>query len=379
MHRFLPYGLQEIDKGDIDEVTSVLRSDWITAGPKIKEFEDKLCAYVGSKHAVAVCNGTAALDIAVQSLNLPTGSEIITSPFTFVATSNAILYNKCRPVFVDIKRDTRNINPEKIREKITDKTKAIIYVDYAGQPCDIKGIKEIAEESDLYLIEDACHAIGAEYHGKKIGSFADMTVFSFHPVKHITTGEGGAVVTNKSEFYQRLRMLRNHGIDKDASERFGRAKGYIYDMKMLGRNYRITDFQCALGISQLEKLDAFISRRQEIVGKYSEAFNGITEIETPFVKGDIRHAWHIYTVLLSKADRDNFYKKMRERNIGVNVHYIPVYHLSYYQKNFGFNPRDFPVTECVFDNIITLPLFPKMRDEDVVYVIQNTIDILQNQ
>ena len=368
--KFIPYGHQWIDEEDIKEVVAVLKSDWITTGPKIAEFEEALCRYISTKYVVAVNSGTSALDIAVQTLNLPAGAEVITTPFTFVATSNAVLYNNLKPVFADIEKDTRNINPEEIRKKITDKTKAIIYVDYAGHPCDIEEIKDIAEEHDLYLIEDASHAIGAEYKGKKIGNFADMTIFSFHPVKHITTGEGGVVVTNNKEFYEKLKMLRNHGIDKSALDRFGPEAGWAYDLKFLGRNYRITDFQAALGISQLKKLDEFIRRREEIVEMYNEAFEDVPEIEAPVMKPYAKPAWHIYTVLLNGIDRDNFFSKMRERDIGVNVHYIPIYRFSYYQEQFNINPEDFPVTEEVFNGIITLSLFPKMKDDEIFYVIE---------
>ena len=371
--KYIPYGHQWIDEEDIEEVVEVLKSDWITTGPKIAGFEDALCRYIGCNYAVAVNSGTSALDIAVQTLNLPAGSEVITTPFTFVGTSNAILYNNLKPVFADIEKETRNINPEEVRKKITKNTKAIIYVDYAGQPCDIEELKEIADEHDLFLIEDACHAIGAEYKAQKIGTFADMTVFSFHPVKHITTGEGGTVVTNDEKFYDRLKILRNHGIDKSALDRFGPEAGWAYDLKLLGRNYRITDFQAALGISQLKKLDAFLRRRAEIERTYNEAFEAVLEIETPVDLPYVKPARHIYTVLLNGINRDNFFSKMRERNIGVNVHYIPIYRFSYYQEQFNIKPEDFPVTEDVFSKIVTLPLFSKMTDEEVIYVI-NTLN-----
>jgi UDP-4-amino-4,6-dideoxy-N-acetyl-beta-L-altrosamine transaminase len=374
--KYIPYGHQWIDENDIEEVVKVLKSDWITTGPKIAEFEDALCRYIGCKYAVAVNSGTSALDIAVQTLNLPEGSEVITTPFTFVGTSNAIIYNNSKPVFADIEKETRNINPDNVRKKITEKTKAIIYVNYAGQPCDIEELKEIAEEHDLYLIEDACHAIGAEYKAKKVGTLADMTVFSFHPVKHITTGEGGAVVTNNKEFYDRLKILRNHGIDKSALDRFGPEAGWAYDLKLLGRNYRITDFQAALGISQLKKLDDFLRRRKEIVAMYNEVFGAIPEIETPIVKSYVESAWHIYTILLNGMDRDDFFNKMREKGIGVNVHYIPIYRFSYYQEQFDINPKDFPVTEEVFKKIVTLPLYSKMGDNEVGFVIENVKKII---
>lgn len=368
---FIPYGMHWIDEEDINEVAKVLRSNWITTGPKIKEFEDALCVYIGSKYCVAVNSGTSALDIAVQSLDLPAGSEIITTPFTFVATSNAIIYNGHKPIFADICSDTFNIDPEDIRRKITKNTKAIIYVDYAGQPCDIRAIKEIADEFDLYLIEDACHAIGAEYEKKKVGNFADMTIFSFHPVKHITTGEGGAVVTDNKELYEKLSLLRTHGIDKNTMDRFGPDASWAYDMKYLGRNYRITDFQAALGISQLKKLDVFIEKRSELASMYTEFLRDFDFVSLPIVKNYVRHAWHIFTILLDKSiNRDEFFKYMKSAGIGVNVHYIPAYRHSYYVDNFNFHSEDFPVTEDTFKRIITLPLFPKMEKDKLEYVVE---------
>ncbi|PIN67764.1 MAG: UDP-4-amino-4,6-dideoxy-N-acetyl-beta-L-altrosamine transaminase [Candidatus Altarchaeum sp. CG12_big_fil_rev_8_21_14_0_65_33_22] len=379
-NKFLPYGKQSIDKDDISEVDKVLKSDWLTTGPKVSEFEENFCRYICCKYAVAVNSGTSALDIAVASIGLKKGSEIITTPFTFVATANCILYNNLKPVFVDIKKDTYNINPDEIKKKITSKTKAIIYVDYAGQPCDISEIIKIANENNLYLIEDAAHACGAEYKNKKVGNFADLTEFSFHPVKHITTGEGGMVTTDNKELYEKLKLLRNHGIDKDATTRFGKDASYAYDMKLLGRNYRITDFQCALGISQLKKLDDFIKRREQIVKIYDEEFENIDEVTTPYVKTNIKHAWHIYTILLyEKINRDKFFNLMKAKNIGVNVHYIPIYKFSYYKENFNFNDKDFTVTEDVFSRIITLPLFQGMNDEDaydVINAVKNTINEL---
>jgi dTDP-4-amino-4,6-dideoxygalactose transaminase len=242
-------------------------------------------------------------------------------------------------------------------------------VDYAGQPCDIKTIREIADEFDIYLIEDACHAIGAEYRGKKVGNFADLTIFSFHPVKNITTGEGGAVVMDDKDLYDKLLLLRSHGIDRDAQDRYGPDASWAYDMKYLGRNYRMTDFQAALGISQLKKLEGFIQKRNNIASIYSDYLGKISFIKPPIVKKNIRHAWHLYTILLdSLINRENFFKYMRTENIGVNVHYIPVYRHSYYINKFRITPKDFPNTENVFERIITLPLYPKMKDEDVIYV-----------
>lgn len=378
--KFLPYGFHCIDDEDIKEVTDVLKSDWIIMGPKVKEFEDAICKYVGCEHGVAVNSGTSALDIAVGSLGLKKG-EIITTPFTFVATANSILFNGLKPVFADIKKDTYNIDPQKIKKKITKNTKAIIYVDFAGQPCDIKEIKEIAEERELYLIEDAAHALGAEFDGKKIGTFADMTMFSFHPVKHITTGEGGMCVTNDEELAHEMRILRNQGVDVGAMERFGPGASWAYDVKLLGRNYRMSDFQAALGLSQLKKLEEFLRRRQELANLYGEKLKSVSSITMPYTKPNMRHAWHLYTVLLDKKiDRNKFIAAMRAKNIGVNVHYIPIYSFTYYRENFDFKPKDFPVTEDISSRIVSLPMFPKMSDndvEDVVSAVEESIGELR--
>jgi UDP-4-amino-4,6-dideoxy-N-acetyl-beta-L-altrosamine transaminase len=378
MEKYIPYGRQHIDEEDINEVVKTLKSDWLTTGPKVKEFEDKFCEYTGAKYAIAISNGTAALDTAVQVLDLPEDSEIITTPFTFIASSNCILYNKCKPIFVDIKEDTFNINPRKIEEAITPKTKAILYVDYAGQPCEISELKDIANKHNLFLIEDACHAVGSKYKGKRIGSFADLTIFSFHPVKHITTGEGGMITTNNETFYNKLLMLRNHGIDKDCKERFGPTSSWEYNMKYLGRNYRITDFQCALGISQLKKLNNSIIKRNEIAEEYNIAFKQINKIKTPHVKENIYHAWHLYTILLDKSiNRDEFFRKMRKSNIGVNVHYIPIYKHGYYKNLFNIDPTNFPNTENVFSRIITLPLHGSLKKEEVEYIIEKVKEAIR--
>ncbi len=370
MSQFIPYGRQSIDEQDIDSVVSVLQSDWLTTGPKVPEFEKHIANYVGSRYAVAVNSGTSALDITVQALALPKGSEVITTAFTFAATSNALLYNNLIPVFADIEQESRNIEPDQIRKKITSKTKAIIFVDYAGQPCRIKEIREIASEFSLPLIEDACHSFGASYHGKKIGTFADMTVFSFHPVKPITTGEGGAVVTDNEDLAKKLRLLRNHGIDKDARGMFGADADWAYDMLSLGRNYRLTDIQAALGISQLKKIDYFIAKRNELARIYNELLENIPYIESPTIMEDIVHGWHLYTILLNKVDRDLFFSFLKKNNIGVNVHYIPTYRFSYYQKNLPTNPAEFKVTEDVFKRIITLPLYPALTESSLCYVVE---------
>lgn len=366
--RFIPYGHQSIDDEDVQSVVEVLKSDWLTTGPTVNQFEQDLAGYVGAQHAVAVNSGTSALDIAVQALDLPKGSEIITTPFTFAATSNAILYNGHVPVFADIDPATRNIDPDEIRKRITPKTRAIIYVDYAGHPCAIDEIRDIARDHDLRLIEDACHALGASYKGRKTGTFADMTIFSFHPVKPITTGEGGAVVTDDPELAARLKLLRSHGIDRNVGDMFGEGSQWAYDMVELGRNYRMTDIQAALGVSQLKKIDTFIKRRNDLAAVYEELIGDLPWLETPQCYGDITHGWHLYTVLLKGIKRNDLYRYLHQNNIGANVHYIPIYKFTYYQKLLQIDSRAFPATEDVFDRIITLPLHPAMTEGDLEYI-----------
>jgi len=361
----IPYGHQSIEQDDIDAVVRVLKSDWLTTGPTVDEFEKKICSYTGGKYAVAVNSGTSALDVAVQALQIPRGSEVISTPFTFAATNNAILFNGLIPVFTDIQKETRNINPDEIRKRITKKTKAIMYVDYAGHPCDIDEIKQIAEEHDLLLIEDAAHALGSSYKGKKVGTFADITVFSFHPVKPITTGEGGAALTDDPRIAENMRLLRSHGIKKENKSTKNQDIAWQYDMTMLGRNYRLTDIQAALGLSQMKKIDRFIEKRNSLATLYQEKLRDISFIELPQTKGDVFHGWHLYTVSMKGVNRNSFFGHMRNNGIGVNVHYIPTYQLSYYKKNVATDISKYPVTEELFKKIITLPLHPAMKESDI--------------
>ena len=370
MSPFIPYGRQSIDEEDIRAVKEVLSSDWLTTGPKVPEFEGSICDYCACRHAVAVNSGTSALDIAIQSLGLPKGTEVITTPFTFAATSNALIYNGLVPVYADICRDTRNIDSDDIRKKLTKKTGAILFVDFAGQPCDIAELQEICREHDLFMIEDACHALGAEYRGKKIGSLADMTIFSFHPVKLITTGEGGMVTTNDPGRAETLRLLRSHGIDKSAHHLSESGAPWAYDMITLGRNYRMTDIQAALGVSQARKIDVFIQKRTKLSRLYHELLQDIPQIEVPVTQDNVTHAWHLYTVLLTGIRRDAVFSYLKSCNIGVNLHYIPTYHFSYYQKNHPQDPSLYPVTEDVFRSILTLPLYPDLSEEDVVFIVE---------
>ena len=366
----LPYGHQWIDDEDIAAVVEVLKSDWVTQGPKVDEFETNVAAYCGAKYAVAVSSGTAALHAACAVAGISPGDEVITTPITFAATANAIIYCGGKPVFADIKEDTLNIDPGEVLKKLSPRTKAILPVDFAGHPADLDEIITIAGKKGLLVIEDASHALGAEYKGKKIGSMADMTIFSFHPVKHITTGEGGMILTDNKEFYEKLKIFRHHGIVKDNPSQ----GNWYYEIYNPGYNFRLTDFQCALGISQLKKLDRFIQRRREIAARYNEAFAEMKEIITPIEEKLVKAVYHLYVIQLRtemlKVGRKEVFDALRAENIGVHVHYMPVHLHPFYQKKFGYKKGDYPVAEKYYDRAITLPIFPKMSDDDIEDVIK---------
>lgn len=367
--KMIPYGRQEIDEDDIRIVVDVLRSDYLTTGPKVNQLEETLASYVHAKYAVAVSNGTAALHLACLAAGVKSGDEVITSPITFAASANCILYCGAKPVFADIDLMTYNIDPQDIRKKITKNTKAIIPVHFTGQPCDMDAIHDIAIEYGLTVIEDGAHAIGAEYKGRRIGSISDMTTFSFHPVKHITTGEGGAITTNDEELYRRLLLYRNHGITRDPSEMFHNDGGWYYEMQELGYNYRITDIQCALGISQFGKIDRFLSKRREIAMIYDEAFHDLEGLILPPTIEGSSSSYHLYVIQAVETDRKVFYDDLRAAGIGVNVHYIPVYKHPYYQNN-GFKQVHCENAENLYRRLISLPIFPALTKEEQTYVIQ---------
>jgi len=379
--KFLPYGTQWIDDNEINEVVDSLKSDWITTGPKMRTFEEKFKKFKDSKYAVAVNSGTAALHISTSSINIQPGDEVITTPLTFVASANCVVYRGGTPVFADIKKDTYNIDPIEIKKKISSKTKAIIPVHFAGQPCDMDEICEIAEENNLFVIEDAAHAVDAEYKGKKIGNISDLTAFSFHPVKNMTTAEGGMVTTNDNDLYEKLMMLRTHGITKDAVNRFGKSGGYYYDMQYLGFRYNLSELHASIGIHQLNKLEMFQKRRREIVKIYNRELADFDEITLPYVKSEIKHSWHLYILQLNleklKVDRDYIFNALREENIGVNVHYIPVHYHSYYQNKFGLKKGLLPKVEWLFPRLLTIPLFHKMNDDDVYDVVNSLEKVLK--
>ncbi|GAE87811.1 UDP-4-amino-4,6-dideoxy-N-acetyl-beta-L-altrosamine transaminase [Acetivibrio straminisolvens] len=378
--RFIPYGRQWIDEDDINAVVEVLRGDYLTTGPKIKEFEEDLAQYTGAKYAVAISNGTAALHAACFAAGIKEGDEVITTPITFAASANCLLYMGAKPVFADIDPDTYNINPKEIRAKITEKTKAIIPVHFTGQPCDMDEILRIAEEYNLLVIEDGAHALGAEYKGRKIGSLGDITTFSFHPVKHITTGEGGAITTNSEELYKKLTLFRTHGITREKEDLLENHGPWYYEQQYLGYNYRMTDIQAALGISQLKKSDRFLKLRRDYAKLYTEAFESIDEVVVPYQLDGANSSWHLYILKLKperlNCGRKKIFEELQARKIGVNVHYIPVYYHPFYRK-LGYKKGLCPQAEDLYERIITLPLFPKMEREDVEYVISNVKDVLQ--
>lgn len=364
----IPYGKQTIEQDDIQAVVDVLKSDFLTTGPKIAEFEQTVADYVGAKYAVAISNGTSALHAACFAAGIEPGDEVITTPLTFAASANCVLYCGGTPVFADVDPKTYNIDPEDIQRKITDRTKAIIAVHLAGQPCDMDAIHSIAREHGLIVIEDGAHALGSVYKGKKIGSMSDMTTFSFHPVKPITTGEGGMIVTDNEDFYKKMILFRSHGITRDDSMMTRNDGPWFYQQFNLGYNYRITDIQCALGCSQMKKLDRFLARRKEIVARYNEAFADCDNIITPYQLSDTESGWHLYIVQVKKCDRRQVFENMREKGIGVNVHYIPVYMHPYYQEH-GYENVHCANAEEIYSHIISLPLYPGLTSEQQDYVI----------
>ena len=363
----LPYGRQWIGEDDIAAVVDVLRSDWLTTGPRVAEFESALAAATGAREAVAVSSGTAALHLTMLALRIGPGDEVIVPTLTFAASANCVVYCGGTPVFADVDAEALLIDPADVARRITPRTRAIVAVDFAGQPCDYDALRALADEHGLALVADACHSLGAAERGRPTGSLADLTCFSLHPVKNITTGEGGAVTTDDELLARRLRALRNHGVTSDRRER-AESGAWFYEMVELGFNYRLTDFQCALGQSQLRKLPVFIERRQNLARLYDTAFAGAPGIGRLAVRSDVSHAYHLYVVRV--AERDRVYGALRDAGIGANVHYIPVHLHPYYRERFGTGEGLCPVAEAAYAEILSLPLFPQLRDEDVAFVAE---------
>ncbi|MCI8455412.1 MAG: UDP-4-amino-4,6-dideoxy-N-acetyl-beta-L-altrosamine transaminase [Lachnospiraceae bacterium] len=366
---YIPYGRQAIDENDIQAVVNVLKSDFLTTGPAIEQFEREVADYVGARYAVAVSNGTAALHAACFAADIKEGDEVITSPITFAASANCALYCGARPVFADIKKDTYNIDPQDIEKKITSRTKAIVAVHFTGQPCEMEAIHKIAEKHHLTVIEDAAHALGAEYKKQRIGGLSDLTTFSFHPVKHITTGEGGMILTNNEELYKKLILFRSHGITRNPQMMTRSEGGWYYQQLCLGYNYRITDFQCALGSSQFKKIDSFVNRRKELAARYDEAFRDCKNIITPYQHEDCNNSWHLYVIQVQNVERKKVYDFLQTAGIGVNVHYIPVYQHPYYQEN-GYQDVCCRNAEELYAHMISIPMYASLKNEEQDYVIR---------
>ena len=378
--KLLPYGRQSIDEADIAAVVAVLRSDWLTTGPNVAGFERAFAEFVGAKEAVAVNSGTAALHAAYHALGIGPGDEVIVPAMTFAATANAVLYQGGTPVFADVGRDTLLLDPADVAKRITPRTRAIAAVDYAGQPCDYGALRALAEMHGLALVADACHAPGASYHGRAVGTLADLSTFSFHPVKHLTTAEGGMITTDDAELARRMRSFRNHGITTDHRQREERGS-WAYEMVELGYNYRLSDLQCALGGSQLKKLSGWVARRQAIAGRYAEAFSSSVLLSPLRVQPGVSHGYHLYVIRLNlarlTADRAAVYAALRAEGIGVNVHYIPVHLHPFYQQRPGTAPGICPVAEAAYHEILSLPIFPTMTDDDAESVIRAVGKVLE--
>lgn len=370
------YGKQSIDEDDIKAIESVLRSDWLTQGPKVKELENLLCNRFEASYAVTTTSGTSALHLACLAAGIQNGDEVITSPMTFVASANCVLYCGGVPVFADILEGTNNIDPKSVEAIITNKTKAVIAVDFAGQPVLLEELKKICDKHKLILIEDAAHSLGSKYKGQYVGGIADLTTFSFHPVKTVTGGEGGAVLTNNKCFYEKMRLMATHGITKNKNE-FSSDDASVgewyYEQKELGYNFRMTEMQAALIISQINRLTTFKEKRRKIHDLYNEAFSNIDGLIIPAESDDVNTCWHLYVLRIDEekigCSRKTFFEALSAENIQPQVHYIPVYRQPYYQK-LGYNKDECPICERIYQQILSLPLYPAMTDEDVNDVIE---------
>lgn len=368
----IPYGRHAVDEDDVEAVAAVLRGDWLTTGPMVERFERAMAERVGARHAVAVSSGTAALHAAMRALSIGPGDEVIVPAMTFAATANGVVYEGGVPVFADVDPETLLLDPASVAAKVTPNTKAVIGVDYAGQPCDYDALRALCADRGIAFVADACHSLGAAFRGRPVGSLAGMTVFSFHPVKHITTGEGGMVMTDDPGMAERMRRFRNHGISADAHERSEGATWY-YEIGELGFNYRISDVMCGLGLSQLGKLDRWLARRREIARRYDGAFAGDPRIRPLAAAPDREHAFHLYVVRIDFAriagGRRALVGLLREGGVAANVHYIPVHLHPYYRRVLGTGAGMCPVAEKAYEQILSIPIYPGMSDGDVERVI----------
>ncbi|HEC66943.1 MAG TPA: DegT/DnrJ/EryC1/StrS aminotransferase family protein [bacterium] len=380
---FLPFHRPYIAENEIQEVIDTLRSGWLTTGPKTKQFEKEFASYIGSKHAIAVNSGTAALHLALDASGLKEGDEVILPTMTFAATAEVVIYFRAKPVLVDCRKDTFNIDVEEVEEylnKNPSKVRAIIPVHIAGQPCEMNRIIEIAKRFNLKVIEDAAHAFPSKYKERVIGRISDITAFSFYVTKTITTGEGGMVTTDDDEYAEMMRIMSLHGVSKDAWKRYTSEGSWYYEILRAGYKYNMTDIASAIGIHQLRKCDLLYEKRKEIAETYTKVFERVEEVQEPVVKPYIQHAWHLYIIQLNleklSIDRAKFIQEMKDRNIGTSVHFIPLHMHPYYRDRFGYKPEDFPNAKYVYERIISLPIYPSMGQEDVQDVIWAVKDIV---
>jgi dTDP-4-amino-4,6-dideoxygalactose transaminase len=374
MHQgFLPFAMPDIGEAEAESVVETLRSGWLTTGPKAHRFEADFAEYVGCQHAVAVNSATAALHLALSAVGLEEGDEVLVPTMTFAATAEVVLYFKARPVLVDCRPETLNLDPDQLEKAITAKTKAIMPVHIAGQACDMDRILEIASDYDLRVIEDAAHALPARYRGKMIGTLGDITCFSFYATKTITTGEGGMAVTENPEWADRMRIMGLHGISKDAWKRYTAEGSWYYEILYPGFKYNLTDIAAAIGIEQLKKCTHFWEVRQRYATLYNKGFQDVPAIITPYVAPEVQHAWHLYVIQLDlerlRIGRNEFIALLKQEGIGTSVHFIPLHLHPYYRDTFGYGPADFPHASFAFERIVSLPIYPKMTDADVQRVI----------
>ena len=378
---FLPFNQPDIGQAEIDEVVDTLRSGWITTGPKTKEFERRFAEYIGARHAIAVNSCTGGLHVALAAAGIGPGDEVIVPTITFCATANVVVHLGATPIIVDLEPDTLNIDTQRLEAAITPRTKAVIPVHLYGHPCDMDRISEIAKTHRLLVIEDAAHAVAAEWRGQRIGSFSPATVFSFYATKNLTTAEGGMITTDDDEYAGKMRILTLHGISRDAWKRYSAEGSWYYEVTVPGFKYNLTDLQSALGLHQLARLEVMTQRRTELAARYRAGLCDLPEIELPTVRSDIRHAWHLYVIRLRLErlgiNRAEFIERLKSEGIGTSVHFIPLHRQPYYRDRFGFQPADFPVADAAYERLVSLPLYTRMTERDVDDVIETVHRVVQ--
>jgi dTDP-4-amino-4,6-dideoxygalactose transaminase len=377
---FIPFAPPDLGQDEIDAVAEVLRSGWLTGGPKVREFEEAFRAITGAEHALAVSSATAGLHLALLGYDIGPGDEVITTPLTFAATVNVILHTGATPVLADICDDDYNIDPAEVERKVTPRTRAVMPVHYGGQPCRMDDLLDIARRRGLRVIEDAAHALSAKYKGRAIGTIGDASVFSFYPTKNITTGQGGVLTTNDVQLAERAELLRLHGLSKNAYDRYTDKGSWAYQVLAPGYNYVLTDIAAAIGVEQLARLNEFQRRRLQIANTYNERFAELSELTRPAIRGDVETSWHLYAVRLDlerlRITRDDFIAGLRERGVGTSVHYVPIHFHPYFRETLGLREGDYPVAERVFAGLVSLPLFPRMSDDDVERVAEAVREVI---